>query len=151
MFKMFRNTLLIIFYLIGFHLSAQNKISTVFNNKTSNLPCAQNATYENINGKINISIITNDGQLLELNNIDENQFKCGNKMNSLKPKIVLIHEKKNQTWVSNSSINISIKCKGVPNEYLVFFSGLIKNKKQKMYLSCNLQVKSKPKKHLTIN
>ncbi len=148
---MFRNTLLIIFYLIGFHLSAQNKISTVFNNKTSNLPCTQNTTYENINGKINISIMTNDGQLLELNNIDENQFKCGNKMNSLIPKIVLIHEKKNQTWVSNSSINISIKCKGVPNEYLVFFSGLIKNKKQKMYLSCNLQVKSKPKKHLTIN
>jgi hypothetical protein len=151
MFKMFRNTLLIIFYLIGFHLSAQNKISTVFNNKTSNLPCTQNATYENINGKINISIMTNDGQLLELNNIDENQFKCGNKMNSLIPKIILINEKRNQTWVSNSSINISIKCKGVPNEYLVFFSGLIKNKKQKMYLSCNLQVKSKPKKHLTIN
>jgi len=61
---MFRNTLLIIFYLIGFHLSAQNKISTVFNNKTSNLPCTQNATYENINGKINISIMTNDGQFI---------------------------------------------------------------------------------------
>ena len=128
---MFRNTLLIVFSLVGLHLSAQNKISTVFNKKTSNLPCTQNATYENINGKINVSIMTNDGQLLELNNIDESQFKCGKKMNSLKPKIV--------------------KCKGVPNEYHVFFSGLIKNNKQKMFLSCNLQVKSKPKKHLIIN
>jgi hypothetical protein len=140
----------LILLLVSLKLSAQNKVSISIKGKTSNLKCIQNATYENINGKINMSILCNDGKLLELNNINENEFKCGNKINSLKPKIVLIDEKNNQTWVSNSNINIHVKCKGVPNEYLVFFGGLIKNKKQKMYLSCNLQVKSKPKKHLTI-
>lgn len=148
---MFRNIVPFIFLLVSLKLSAQNKVSISIKGKTTHMKCTQNASYENINGKINISILCNDGKLLELNNINEIEFKCGNKINSLKPKIVLIDEKNNQTWVSNSSINISVKCKGVPNEYLVLFSGSLKNNKQKMFLSSNLQVKSKPKKHLTIN
>lgn len=148
---MFRNIVPLIFLLVSLKLSAQNKVSISIKGKTTHLQCAQNATYENINGKINISIICNDGKLLELNNINENEFKCGKKINSLSPKIVLIDEKNNQTWVSNSSINISVKCMGNAKEYQVIFSGSVKNNKQKMYLSSNLQVKIKPKKHLTIN
>ena len=45
--------------------------------------CMEQVSYQNINGKVNLSIIITDyNLLLELNNIDEKLFVCGSKLNS---------------------------------------------------------------------
>ena len=112
-------------------LQAQNKVSFTKNGKVNNILCKQAATYENINGKVNLSIITDNNQLLELNNIDEKLFVCGSRLNSKNFKIVLIDHKKNITYTSNSHIQVLLMCNKSKDTFTVNFSGLVKNKSSK--------------------
>lgn len=132
-------------------LLAQNKVSCTQNGKVSNLICKQAATYENINGKISLSITTANNQLLELNNISENIFKNGQKLASKDFKMVLIDESINKTYTSKSTVQISIKYNNSSKTYQVTFSGMVNDKTNKMNISAVLFVKQSPRKNLKTN
>lgn len=132
-------------------LLAQNKVNFTQNGKTTHLSCKPTATYQNINGKINLSITTEDNQLLELNNIDENLFKCGKRIFSKVPKIVLINNSASSPLVSNSAIQISISCKKNSKKVTVAFTGLIKNKTSKIVVSSILNIEQTPKQNIQTN
>ncbi len=132
-----------------FSLHAQNKISLNKNGKVAKYICMEQASYENINGKVNLSIIITDyNLLLELNNIDEKLFVCGSRLNSKDFKIVLIDNKKNITYTSNSNIQVLLKCNKSKNTFTVNFSGLVKNKSSKINIISELNVEQKPKQNL---
>lgn len=138
--------------LFTFSLQAQNKVSLNKNGKVSNYMCMEQASYENINGKVNLSIIISDyNMLLELNNIDEKFFVCGSKLNSKDFKIVLIDNKKNITYTSNSNIRVLLKCNKSEDTYTVNFSGLVKNKSSKINITSELYVKPTSRKNLKTN
>ena len=132
-----------------FSLYAQNKISLNKNGKVAKYICMEQASYENINGKVNLSIIITDyNLLLELNNIDEKLFVCGSRLNSKDFKIVLIDNKKKITYTSNSNIQVLLKCNKSKNTFTVNFSGLVKNKSSKINIISELNVEQKPKQNL---
>ena len=135
-----------------FSLQAQNLVSLTKNGKVSKYMCMEQASYQNINGKVNLSIIiTEYNLLLELNNIDEKLFVCGSKLNSKDFKIVLIDNKKNLTYISNSNIQVLLKCNKSKDTFTVNFSGLVKNKSSKINITSELNVKQKPKQNLKTN
>ena len=114
--------------------------------------CMEQASYENINGKVNLSIVINDyNMLLELNNIDEKLFVCGSRLNSKEFKIVLIDNKKNITYTSNSNIQVLLTCNKNKDTFKVNFSGSVKNKSSKINITSELNVKQKPKQNLKTN
>jgi len=135
-----------------FLLQAQNLVSLNKNGKVSKYICMEKASYENINGKVNLSIIITDyNMLLELNNIDEKLFVCGSKLNSKDFKIVLIDNKKNITYTSNSNIQVLLKCNKSKDTYTVNFSGLVKNKSSKINVISELYVQQTSRKNLKTN
>jgi|DEB19_MinimDraft_2_1074335.scaffolds.fasta_scaffold00305_6 hypothetical protein len=135
-----------------FSLQAQNKVSLNKNGKVSKYMCMEQASYENINGKVNMSIIITDyNLLLELNNIDEKLFICGSRLNSKDIKIVLIDNKKNITYTSNSNIQVLLMCNKSKDTFTVNFSGLVKNKSSKINITSELYVKQTPRKNLKTN
>ena len=135
-----------------FSLQAQNLVSLTKNGKMSKYMCMEQASYENINGKVNLSIIITDyNMLLELNNIDEKLFVCGSRLNSKEFKIVLIDNKKNITYTSNSNIQVLLTCNKNKDTFKVNFSGSVKNKSSKINISSVLNVKQKPKQNLKTN
>lgn len=137
---------------ITFSLQAQNLVSLNKNGKVSKYMCMEQASYQNINGKVNLSIIITDyNLLLELNNIDEKLFVCGSKLNSKDFKIVLINNKKNITYTSNSNIKVLLKCNKSKDTFMVNFSGLVKNKSAKINITSELFVKKTPRKNLKTN
>ena len=137
---------------ITFSLQAQNLVSLNKNGKVSKYMCMEQASYQNINGKVNLSIIITDyNLLLELNNIDEKLFVCGSKLNSKDFKIVLINNKKNITYTSNSNIKVLLKCNKSKDTCMVNFSGLVKNKSAKINITSELFVKKTPRKNLKTN
>ena len=137
---------------LTFSLQAQNLVSLTKNGKVSKYMCVEQASYENINGKINLSIILTDyNMLLELNNIDEKLFDCGSRLNSKDIKIVLIDNKKNITYTSNSNIQVLLKCNKSKDSFTVNFSGLVKNKSSKINIASELNVKKTPRKNLKTN
>ncbi|MFZ4798085.1 MAG: hypothetical protein ACOYMA_11370 [Bacteroidia bacterium] len=135
----------------SFSLSAQNTLSFTQNGKISKIICKPNATYENINGKINLSITTENNQLLELNNIDEKLFVCGRRLSSKAFKMVLIDNKENITYISNSTIQILLQCNKSKDTFTVIFSGLVQNKTTKINITSKLFVKKTPRKNLKTN
>lgn len=138
--------------LFTFSLQAQNKVSLNKNGKVSNYMCMEQASYENINGKVNLSIIISDyNMLLELNNIDEKLFVCGSRLNSKDIKIVLIDNKKNITYTSNSNIQVLLMCNKSKDTFTVNFSGLVKNKSSKINITSELNVKKTSRKNLKTN
>lgn len=137
---------------LTFSLQAQNLVSLTKNGKVSRYMCMEQASYENINGKINLSIILTDyNMLLELNNIDEKLFDCGRRLNSKDFKIVLIDNKKNITYTSNSNIQVLLKCNKSKDSFTVNFSGFVKNKSSKINIASELNVKKTPRKNLKTN
>ena len=112
----------------------------------------EQASYENINGKVNLSIIITDyNLLLELNNIDEKLFVCGSRLNSKDIKIVLIDNKKNITYTSNSNIQVLLMCNKSKDTFTVNFSGLVKNRSSKINITSELHVKQMPRQNLKTN
>ena len=87
--------------------------------------------------------------LLELNNIDENIFKCGKNIFSKIPKIVLINHSEASPYVSVSSVKIFVKCEKGSKKVAVNFSGLIKNNTSKIYVLSKLIIEQTPRKNLT--
>jgi hypothetical protein len=137
---------------LTFSLQAQNLVSLTKNGKVSRYMCMEQASYENINGKINLSIVITDyNMLLELNNIDEKLFDCGSRLNSKDIKIVLIDNKKNITYTSNSNIQVLLKCNKSKDSFTVNFSGFVKNKSSKINIASELNVKKTPRKNLKTN
>jgi len=135
-----------------FSLQAQNKVSLNKNGKVSKYMCMEQASYENINGKVNMSIIITDyNLLLELNNIDEKLFICGSRLNSKDIKIVLIDNKKNITYTSNSNIQVLLMCNKSKDTFTVNFSGLVKNRSSKINITSELHVKQMPRQNLKTN
>ena len=135
-----------------FSLQAQNKVSLNKNGKVSKYMCMEQASYQNINGKVNLSIIITDyNLLLELNNIDEKLFVCGSRLNSKDFKIVLIDNKKSITYTSNSNIQVLLMCNKSKDTFTVNFSGLVKNKSSKINITSELFVKQTPRKNLKTN
>ena len=136
---------------ISLTLSAQNTLSFTQNGKTSKIICKPNATYENINGKINLSIITENNQLLELNNIDEKLFVCGRRLSSKAFKMVLIDHNENISYFSNSTIYVLLQCNKNKDTFIVTFSGLVQNITSKINITSTLYVKKTPRKNLKTN
>ncbi len=137
---------------LTFSLQAQNLVNLTKNGKVSRYMCMEQASYENINGKINLSIVITDyNMLLELNNIDEKLFDCGRRLNSKDFKIVLIDNKKNITYTSNSNIQVLLKCNKSKDSFTVNFSGFVKNKSSKINIASELNVKKTPRKNLKTN
>lgn len=135
-----------------FSLQAQNLVSLNKNGKISKYMCMEQASYQNINGKVNLSInIIDYNMLLELNNIDEKLFVCGSKLNSKDFKIVLIDNKKNITYTSNSNIQVLLKCNKSKDTFTVNFSGLVKNRSSKINITSELYVKQTSRKNLKTN
>lgn len=134
------------FFSVG--VSAQNKV--VLNNlgKKTTLNCSETASYENVNGSISISILTNNGFHLQLNSINENQFKCGARLSSKLFKLVLIDNKNEITYLSNTGVQVLVKCKKNKNEYEIVFSGIVKNKEERISITSFLHVKATPKQYL---
>jgi hypothetical protein len=138
--------------LLIFSLQAQNLVRLTKNGKVSRYKCMEQASYQNINGKVNLSIIITDyNMLLELNNIDEKLFDCGRRLNSKDFKIVLIDNKKNITYTSNSNIQVLLTCNKNKDSFKVNFSGLVKNNSSKINIYSELNVKQKPKQNLKTN
>ena len=137
---------------LSFSLHAQNLVSLTKNGKVSKYMCMEQASYENINGKVNLSIVITDyNMLLELNNIDEKLFDCGRRLNSKDFKIVLIDNNKNITYTSNSNIQVLLTCNKNKDSFKVNFSGLVKNNSSKINIYSELNVKQKPKQNLKTN
>jgi filamentous hemagglutinin family protein len=135
-----------------FSLQAQNLVSLNKNGKVSKYMCMEKVSYQNINGKVNLSInITDYNILLELNNIDEKLFVCGSNLNSKDFKIVIIDNKKNITYTSNSNIQVLLKCNKSKDTFTVNFSGLVKNRSSKINVTSELYVKPTPRKILKTN
>jgi len=142
-------TLIFIFLTFFFTgLIAQNKITLNNKGKITSINCLETASYENINGNINVSIITNNGLLLQLNNINEKQFKCGARLSSKLIKLVLIDNKNEITYVSNTSVQVLIKCKKTKDDFELVFSGIVKNNKKIISVTSFLQVKTTPKQYI---
>ncbi len=137
---------------LTFSVQAQNKVSLNKNGKVSKYMCMEQASYQNINGKVNLSIIITDyNLLLELNNIDEKLFVCGSRLNSKDFKIVLIDNKKSITYTSNSNIQVLLTCNKSKDTFTVNFSGLVKNRSSKINVTSELYVKQTPRKILKTN
>lgn len=137
---------------LTFSVQAQNKVSLNKNGKVSKYMCMEQASYQNINGKVNLSIIITDyNLLLELNNIDEKLFVCGSRLNSKDFKIVLIDNKKSITYTSNSNIQVLLMCNKSKDTFTVNFSGLVKNRSSKINVTSELHVKQIPRKILKTN
>ncbi len=137
---------------LTFSVQAQNKVSLNKNGKVSKYMCMEQASYQNINGKVNLSIIITDyNLLLELNNIDEKLFVCGSRLNSKDFKIVLIDNKKSITYTSNSNIQVLLTCNKSKDTFTVNFSGLVKNRSSKINVTSELHVKQIPRKILKTN
>lgn len=134
-----------------FSLQAQNLVCFTKNGKVSNLHCKQTATYEHINGKINLSITTNDNQLIELNNIDEKLFTCGKKLKSEAFNIIVIDNNKNITYTSKSTVQVLIKCYKNSKFVKVTFSGNVYDQANKMNVYGILFVKQSPSQNLKTN
>ena len=137
---------------LTFSVQAQNKVSLNKNGKVVKYMCMEQASYQNINGKVNLSIIITDyNLLLELNNIDEKLFVCGSRLNSKDIKIVLIDNKKSITYTSNSNIQVLLTCNKSKDTFTVNFSGLVKNRSSKINVTSELHVKQTPRKILKTN
>ena len=137
---------------LTFSVQAQNKVSLNKNGIVSKYMCMEQASYQNINGKVNLSIIITDyNLLLELNNIDEKLFVCGSRLNSKDFKIVLIDNKKSITYTSNSNIQVLLTCNKSKDTFTVNFSGLVKNRSSKINVTSELYVKQTPRKILKTN
>ena len=137
---------------LTFSVQAQNKVSLNKNGIVSKYMCMEQASYQNINGKVNLSIIITDyNLLLELNNIDEKLFVCGSRLNSKDFKIVLIDNKKSITYTSNSNIQVLLTCNKSKDTFTVNFSGLVKNRSSKINVTSELHVKQIPRKILKTN
>jgi len=112
--------------------------------------CSKKATYENKNGKINLSVLTDSNELLELNNIDESQFKCNAKLRSKYFKILFIENNNEVSYSSLGLVKISITCDENKN-FNVSFSGTLINKEKRIYISSTLKVKQSTKQYLKTN
>ena len=135
-----------------FSVHAQNLVSLNKNGKVTKYMCMEQVSYQNINGKVNLSIIITDyNLLLELNNIDEKLFVCGSKLNSKDFNIVLIDNKKNITYTSSSNVQVLLKCNKSKDTFTVNFSGLVKNRSSKINVTSELNVKPTLRKNLKTN
>lgn len=141
--------LIICFFLSNNPVFSQNNKGIIKKDgKSISLKLTKQATHENINGKVNLAILTDNNELLQLNNIDENVFKCGKKLFSKTTKIVFIE--KERTYVSSSPIRISIVCIKNSNKVRVHFSGEMIHKGTKVTISSYLTITETPRKNLTI-
>lgn len=134
------------FFSIG--LFGQNKIVLNNKGKKTSLNCSETVSYENVNGNISVSILTTNGLHLQLNNINENQFKCGARLSSKLFKLVLIDNKNEITYLSNTGVQVLVKCKKTKNDYEIVFSGIVRNKEQRISVTSFLHVKATPKQYL---
>lgn len=130
---------------ISMSLCAQNKITMSKKGKLNTINCSEKATYENVNGKISISIVTSNGLHLQLNNLSESQFKCGARFTSKTPQLILIDNNNNISYLSNTNVQVLINCKKDSKEYEIIFSGMVKNKKERISITSILKVIPTPK------
>ena len=125
-----------------------NQVKLNKNGKLISLNLTKQATHENINGKVNLAILTDNNELIELNNIDESDFKCGKRLYAKTAKIVLMEKEK--TYVSFAPINIYIVCIKGTNKVKVYFSGKVRHNKTIISINSFLTIIETPKKNITI-
>lgn len=137
--------------IITFFVNAQNKISLVKNGKITKLTINEKATFQNVNGQISIAIIASNNMLIQLNNLNTSQIKCGKRIYSSKPKLVLIDNKHNNTFVSYTHLQILTVCTNQKNELKITFSGVVKNKKEKITINGTVFVITSPQENTITN
>lgn len=128
--------------------TAQNRVTLTQNGKALKFAAKPGARFENINGMINLSIEGNNTSVIELTNIDESSFACGRRLKEETIKITYIDGKNNKTYTSVGNVQVAISCTGIAQQYIVSFSGKIKNGQSTINISASLTVKSKPKEYV---
>jgi hypothetical protein len=126
----------------------ENQVKLNKNGKLISLNLTKQATHENINGKVNLAILTDNNDIIELNNIDESVFKCGKRLYTKTAKIVLMEKEK--TYVSFAPINIYIVCIKNTNKVKVYFSGKVRHNKTIISINSYLTIIETTKKNITI-
>jgi hypothetical protein len=132
-----------------FFVNAQNKISLVKSGKITHLTLHEKATFQNVNGQISIAIIASNNMLIQLNNLNSGHIKCGKRTYSSKPKLVLIDNQNNTTYVSTTYLQILSVCTNKKNEFKITFSGVVKNKNEKITINGTLLVTKLPQENTT--
>ena len=128
--------------------TAQNRVTLTKNGKTLKFAAKPDAHFENVNGIINLSIVGNNTSVIELTNIEESHFACGRRLKEETIKITYIDGKNNKTYTSVGNVQVAIACTSISHQYLVTFSGKIKNGQSTITISASLTVKSKPKEYI---
>ncbi len=110
------------------------------------------SNFENINGKVNVSIISSNGLVLEINGIDEKKIVCNSKLSAKDFKIVLIDELKGRTFISYAKPvqTVSLSCDSNNKYELKLFSWVVW-KGKKIIISATLFGKMPRKEYMKTN
>lgn len=99
----------------------------------------QSSEFELKNGSVNVSLQSANGYLFQINGISPKNFSCNKRLNQHQFKIVLIDNRMNKTYVSNSRSNgkilVSCRSRGV---YELVYEGDIFLNNQKLSVQANL-------------
>jgi hypothetical protein len=112
----------------------------------------QHSFFEIVNGKFNASLASSNGYVFEIIGISAKQLKCGNILTQNQFKVILIDNRLNKTYVSNSKSKglVTIQC--LPNGgYELLYHGEIYQEGKRVNVTATLSGEIAHSKNLKTN
>ncbi len=112
----------------------------------------QHSFYEVVNGKFSASLASSNGYVFEITGISNKQLKCDNFLTPSQFKVVLIDNRLNKTYTSNSKSKGILNIKCLPNGgYELIYQGEIYSEGKRVNVSANLSGEIAHSKNLKTN
>lgn len=112
----------------------------------------QHSFFEVVNGKFNASLVSSNGYVFEITGISTKQLKCSNILTQNQFKVILIDNRLNKTYVSNSKSKglVTINC--LPNgAYELLYQGEIYHEGKRVNVTATLSGEIAHSKNLKTN